>query len=61
MLLQKQRLSRLSSISHTGSQQKDQDINARLTGAQFSDFLPADDLITGAVNLNTVLHKVEGY
>lgn len=44
----------------TGSQQKDWDINPKLTEAQFNDVLPADGLITGAVNLNTAFHKLEG-
>lgn len=48
-------------LQATGSQQKDWDINPEFTGAQFSDVLPADGLITGAVNLNTALHKLEGY
>lgn len=45
----------------TENQKKDWDINPKFTGAQFNDVLPADGLITGAVNLNTALHKLEGY
>lgn len=45
----------------TGNQQKGWDINPEFTGAQFNDILPADGLITGAVNLYIGLHKLEGY